>query len=524
MPACSLTIPLNVSTRPSSAPASSSGSVATPFSSRRSASATSKSSPGMSSTILPNIWTNRRYESYAKRSLAVCFARPCTEASLSPRLRTVSIIPGIENGAPERTETRSGSTSSPRRLPIFCSSAVSASATSSISPSGSRSPAAMYALHASVVIVNPGGTGRPRFVISARLAPLPPSRNFWSLLPSSKAKTYFMGGLPKAVTVSPTLLRASLRSVASNDDAGVTEAIHQPDARVDEQPRDAEQQRDHQPEGSRQPDDEHDRHDVAQAGPPPGGEIPRVGIDDHDVGEPLAERLSRACRGHHEVQVEQHEQPGDEGDDDPDRVRVGGRDERADTQIHRAHGEEVDAERGEAATDRGGLGARDAHRLAPLRTAAIVAGPRLPTATATRRYRRSFRLLFFELGLGVRRPVGQPSVIALALEGIGQHLPRGAEARRLGAGAVAGLIGPSLLHLGAQVLEPFSVRGADLFLRRVRLDAQQLVMGLGHGRRSSRWATSLSIGTRSWVIESRSRTVTARSSRVSKSTVTQSGV
>src|SRR6266516_1866261 len=164
----------------------------------------------------------------------------------------------------------------------------------------------MYALHASVVIVNPGGTGRPRFVISARLAPLQPSRNFWSLLPSSKAKTYFMGGLPKAVTVSPTLLRASLRSVASNDDAGVTEAIHQPDARVDEQPRDAEQQRDHQPEGSRQPDDE-------------------------------------------------HEQPGDEGDDDPDRVRVGGRDERADTQIHRAHGEEVDAERGEAATDRGGL-------------------------------------------------------------------------------------------------------------------------------------------------------------------------
>jgi hypothetical protein len=36
----------------------------------------------------------------------------------------------------------------------------------------------MYALQASVEIVNPGGTGNPRFVISARFAPLPPSKNF----------------------------------------------------------------------------------------------------------------------------------------------------------------------------------------------------------------------------------------------------------------------------------------------------------------------------------------------------------
>ena len=90
------------------------------------ASASSKSSPGTSRTILPNIWTKRRYESYANRSLPVCLARPCTESSLSPRLRTVSIIPGIENGAPERTETSSGSTSSPRRLPMSASSAVRA--------------------------------------------------------------------------------------------------------------------------------------------------------------------------------------------------------------------------------------------------------------------------------------------------------------------------------------------------------------------------------------------------------------
>src|SRR4051794_23933127 len=38
-------------------------------------------------------------------------------------------------------------------------------------------------------MVNPGGTGRPRFVISARFAPFPPSRSFWSLLPSPNEYT-----------------------------------------------------------------------------------------------------------------------------------------------------------------------------------------------------------------------------------------------------------------------------------------------------------------------------------------------
>ena len=52
----------------------------------------------------------------------------------------MSIIPGIENGAPERTDTSSGSASSPSRLPMFASSASSAPATSSMSPSGSVSP------------------------------------------------------------------------------------------------------------------------------------------------------------------------------------------------------------------------------------------------------------------------------------------------------------------------------------------------------------------------------------------------
>jgi hypothetical protein len=55
----------------------------------------------------------------------------------------VSIIPGIENGAPDRTETSSGSAASPRRLPIFVSSATRAAATSSIRPGGMVSSAAM---------------------------------------------------------------------------------------------------------------------------------------------------------------------------------------------------------------------------------------------------------------------------------------------------------------------------------------------------------------------------------------------
>src|SRR5882724_9196412 len=53
-------------------------------------------------------------------------------------------------------------------------------------------------LQTSVEIVNPGGTGRPAFVISARPEPLPPNRSFmWRLpsaLPPPKKHVYFFGG------------------------------------------------------------------------------------------------------------------------------------------------------------------------------------------------------------------------------------------------------------------------------------------------------------------------------------------
>ena len=87
----------------------------------------------------------------------------------------MSIIPGIETAAPERTETSSGSSMSPKRLPVFSSSAPRWRSISSSSPSGSALPFDMYARQASVVIVNPAGTGTPICVISARPIPLPPS-------------------------------------------------------------------------------------------------------------------------------------------------------------------------------------------------------------------------------------------------------------------------------------------------------------------------------------------------------------
>ena len=51
------------------------------------------------------------------RGLPVAAASPSTATSFRPRLRIVSIIPGIETAAPERTETSSGSEGSPKRLP-----------------------------------------------------------------------------------------------------------------------------------------------------------------------------------------------------------------------------------------------------------------------------------------------------------------------------------------------------------------------------------------------------------------------
>src|SRR4051812_14186751 len=74
--------------------------------------------------------------------------------------------------------------------------------------------------HTSVEIVNPGGTGSPAFVISARPDPLPPSVCFIVRLPSAfplpKKYTYFVGfrlwalGFGPWALGLPTTRRASL--------------------------------------------------------------------------------------------------------------------------------------------------------------------------------------------------------------------------------------------------------------------------------------------------------------------------
>jgi hypothetical protein len=50
--------------------------------------------------------------------VAGLLASASTVSSLSPRLSTVSIMPGIEARAPERTETSSGLARSPKRRPV----------------------------------------------------------------------------------------------------------------------------------------------------------------------------------------------------------------------------------------------------------------------------------------------------------------------------------------------------------------------------------------------------------------------
>jgi hypothetical protein len=89
----------------------------------------------------------------------------------------VSIMPGIEARAPERTDSSSGSAALPKRLPICCSTKATPARTSaSISRSAWSLPCSVNTVQASVLMVKPLGTVMPRRHISARLAPLPPQQ------------------------------------------------------------------------------------------------------------------------------------------------------------------------------------------------------------------------------------------------------------------------------------------------------------------------------------------------------------
>ena len=110
----------------------------------------------------------------------------------------VSIMPGMENFAPERTLTSSGFSPLPSFWP--CSSSSFLSAASIWRSTSAETPLVrMYSRQASVWMVKPGGTGRPALVISARPAPLPPRSSFIlplpSALPPPKEKTYLVRGI-----------------------------------------------------------------------------------------------------------------------------------------------------------------------------------------------------------------------------------------------------------------------------------------------------------------------------------------
>ena len=110
-PSCFLYSALNCSARSLRSAAVKSTSYLTPFSSFILSMSCSKYFLPTSITTSENIWMNLLYESYTKRSKAgseLPAIIAATTSSLRPRLRIVSIIPGIEALAPERTDTRSG--------------------------------------------------------------------------------------------------------------------------------------------------------------------------------------------------------------------------------------------------------------------------------------------------------------------------------------------------------------------------------------------------------------------------------
>ena len=193
MPACHSTIPLNVSTsdRQGLRRHRARDRSLTACARRRSTlgGACSNCSASMSSTILANICTNRSVlESFANRSSPSAWRGALDRRVVQPEVEDRVHHPGHRErrARAHRHQQRIDVVAEPLAHLRFEGLERRADLVESRPSGNACRPRAMY-VHASVVIVNPGGTGRPRLVISARLAPLPPSRNFCSLEPSSKA-------------------------------------------------------------------------------------------------------------------------------------------------------------------------------------------------------------------------------------------------------------------------------------------------------------------------------------------------
>ena len=72
---------------------------------------------------------NLRYVSQAKIGSPESVARLSATAGVIPTFRTVSIMPGIENFAPDLTDTKSGFFGFPNSFPVIFSSSVSDAST-----------------------------------------------------------------------------------------------------------------------------------------------------------------------------------------------------------------------------------------------------------------------------------------------------------------------------------------------------------------------------------------------------------
>ena len=144
----------------------------------------------------------------------------------------MSIIPGIETAAPERTETSSGSLGSPKRFPVCSSSARDLLGDLVLEAVRELAAARMYSTQASVVTVKPAGTGIPIAVISARPTPLPPSSSRPSPPPvgRSRRRTEWPSPWPRILPSGASLKRgAGLRAQTSH----ATSADRHPDRRQD---------------------------------------------------------------------------------------------------------------------------------------------------------------------------------------------------------------------------------------------------------------------------------------------------
>jgi len=151
----------------------------------------------------------RRLVSWANRIEPPRRARAGREASVRPRSRTVSIIPGIDTAAPDRTETNKRDWCEPKRGggPTGSASASADSMAempsmiSAQTSSGTAPPASRKSLHTVVATVKPGGTFTPMLAISQSPAPFPPSRSFMPMEPSEAPCGLGLGATSKVSRV-----------------------------------------------------------------------------------------------------------------------------------------------------------------------------------------------------------------------------------------------------------------------------------------------------------------------------------